>query len=716
MAKKPDKTPKDARIVLDALEDGREPPRLAVHALDEAGKVIGSAPVAEDGTFPTDRILTQRAARVLVGPADAEPDDRKQFFVLPAPAFRKMIEADSEVAIASGIWQEWLTFRRCVSGHVRRCFPFPYVIDNILATRNLAKLAEVRKVVKDRALLPYPFLRCSPVCVGTVEVYRRVCCCYPPFVIDPDDIPIEVNPDWPPIPEDPFGGIGPIGPRPGPDPAPLELQQLVLTGGAIDEGKIARLEAKSLPRTLSPELQREFVLRYPFLWCSCGTPVKVGEGFVQDGGAFSICWRAFPQILLPHCHEEFAYVVKQPIGGVLVTIYNGVAANQWFSASDQPTLTSYDWRAIGCRDSDVPGDGAFVVLEDIGATPSYLLATPAQTSFESVGAPAYNSGLLNPVTNPADAVGQLRNRNLGGGVALQYHFTESMRPAGAVYYRIQVAKADASGDPDGAWSPLAPMTWSTWLLNTATPGSIALGPHSVGGESNLSKIPYDTGDPLGANEEWQDGQYHGVIPTTDLDDGRYLVMIEVFNAAGARLKPAAAPGAEPGTVAPFTFRRWNVPASTVAVPFAALTHMMWWDNRHAVADIVDIRLGGTASDDECQFLEGPDGETVEIGYRAYHPQPGTPSFLHYHSLVITRGLNGPSWQVANPSGAEVGEGGPPHASVAKTLGDLLGDEPPGHQKCAFAVNLSAYVKTTNGAGTLSNLNASETAAFAAEIV
>lgn len=58
----------------------------------------------------------------------------------------------------------------------------------------------------------------------------------------------------------------------------------------------------------------------------------------------------------------------------------------------------------------------------------------------------------------------------------------------------------------------------------------------------------------------------------------------------------------------------------------------------------------------------------------------------------------------------------PHTSVAKTLGDLLGDEPPGHQKCAFAVNLHSHVKTINGTGTLTNLNGEETAAFAAEIV
>jgi hypothetical protein len=608
---------------------------------------------------------------------------------------------DPDVAIAGGIWRQWLFFRRCVSGNVRRCFPFLHVLDDILVTRNRAILPEVRKLVNFRPLSRYPFLRCSPVCFGTIEVYKRICCCHPPIYIDPDDLPIDVNPDFPFPPEDPFG---PIGPRPGPDPAPFELQQLVLSGGAIDEGKIAGLQARALPKTLSADLRRQFVLRYPFWWCHCGPPKKVGEGFVQDGGSFSVCWKEPPTILLPHCREGFAYIVKQPIGGVLVTVYNGLAANQWFSASDQPTRTSYHHRAIGCRDSEVPGEGAFVVLEDIGSTPSHLLATPSQTSFQSVGAPAYNSGLLNPVVNPADAIGQFLNRNLGGGVALQYHFTQSMRPTppngpGAIYYRIQVAKADAFGNPvDGTWTVLASMTWSTWKLNTAAPGSISLGPHSVGTEHNLSKIPYDTGDPLGLNEEWQDGQYHGIIPTTDLDNDRYLVMIEAFNAAGARLKPNSAPAAEAGTPAAFTFRRWNVPAGTVAVPFAALTHMMWWDNRNAVADIVDIRLNGTPSSEQCQFLEGDAGAAVEIGYRAYHPQPGTPSFLHTHSLVITRGLNGPSWQVANPPGAEVGEGGPPHTSVPKTLADLLD----GQQKCAFAVNLHSHVKTTDGAGTLTN--------------
>ena len=706
------------RVVLDNFTLGKQIAELTVHALDDNNKVIQSWPVSEDGTFPFDERVAGRAAKMLIGPASAKPEARRTFFSLPAADLKRII-AEGEVAIGGRIWQPWFPLLRCVSGNVRRCFPFLDVIDGLLVDLELTTLPAVRKLIGRRPLARWPWPRCSPICFGTVEVYRRICCCEPPVIFDPpfdlDDIPIEVNPDFPPIPpEDP---VGPIGPKPGPDPAPFELRQLVLSGNAVDQRKVQLLRAKAELPKLAPEARRAFIVAHPFLWCHCGTPKKVADGFVQDGGTFSICWREPLRLFLPECHEEFAYVIKQPIGGSLMTIYNGVAANQWFGASDQPTLTSYSPLAIGCRESDVPGEGAFVVLEDIGSTPSYQLATPSQDSFQSVNPPVYNSGLLNPAANPADAVGQLLDRNLGGDVALQYHFTEPLRAVGALYYRIQIAAANAAGDPVGSWAPLASPTWAIWHLNSATPGSIALGPHTVGAEANLSKIPYDTGDPLGANEEWQDGQYHGVIPTGDFSNGRYLVMIEVFNAAGARLKPASAPAGETGTVAPFTFRKWNVPASTAPVPFAALTHLMWWDNRAAVADIVDIRLNGSPSSEQCQFLEGGAGATVEIGYRAYHPQPGTPSFLHNHSLVITRGLNGPSWQVANPASAEVGEPPAlPHASVAKTLGDLLGDEPAGHQKCAFAVNLAAHVKTTNGSGTLTGLNRSETAAFAAEIV
>lgn len=718
MDRRSDTNPKRARIVLDGLDEGRAGPRLALHAFGDGDKLLGSVPVESDGTFPVDAALLEKAARVMVGPADADPAARRGFYTLPGDELRRLVRAEGELAIAGGVWRPWLPVRRCVSGRVRRCFPFLNVLDDIIVSRELTAVAAVRKAVGFRPLARYPFRRCAPVCFGTVEVYKRTCCCRPPILIDPDDLPIEVNPDFPFPPEE-IGPVGPIGPRPGPDPAPIALQRMLITEGAIDEVKLARLAASALPKNLDVEGRRAFALRHPHCWCRCGTAKLVATGFVQESGLFSICWREPLTLLSPRCHEEFAYVVKQPIGGVLVTIYNGLAAGQWFHAGEEPTLTSYHPRAIGCRESDVPGEGAFVVLEDIGSTPSHRLATPAQTAAVAVGAPAYNSGLLDPTPIAAVAVGQLLNRNLGGNVALQYHFTEPMRAVGAVFFRIQVARADAAGNPTGGWTPLAPMTWATWRLGTATPGSIALGPHSAGSESGLSKIPYDSGDPLGPNEEWQDGQFHGVIPTGEFADDRHLVMIELFDAAGTRLKPLAAPAGEAGAAANFSFRRWQQPtgpAATVDVPFAALTHMFWWDNRPAVADIEDIRLNGTPSSDQCQFLESGPSATVSIGYRAYHPQPGQPSFLHNHSLTITRGLNGPSWEVANAPGDEVGEGGPPHASLTLTLDEMLGDEPVGHQKCAFAVRLHANVKTTNGAGTLDSLDRGETAAFAAEIV
>jgi hypothetical protein len=182
MPKSTEQAPRRARIVLDGLPQGGERPRLAVHALDDTGQVIRSVPVEDDGSFTVDEaLLSERAARIIIGPADAKSDERRKFFSLPDTQFREMIRIDPVLAIAGQIWQQWHLLRRCVGGRVRRCFPFLHAIDDILVTRNLAILPEVRKLVDFRPLTRYPFLRCSPICFGTVEVYRRICCCHPPI-------------------------------------------------------------------------------------------------------------------------------------------------------------------------------------------------------------------------------------------------------------------------------------------------------------------------------------------------------------------------------------------------------------------------------------------------------------------------------------------------------------------------------------------------------
>jgi hypothetical protein len=82
-----------------------------------------------------------------------------------------------------------------------------------------------------------------------------------------------------------------------------------------------------------------------------------------------------------------------------------------------------------------------------------------------------------------------------------------------------------------------------------------------------------------------------------------------------------------------------------------------------------------------------------------------------HSLWVRKGLGGPITNYIVNAFGEVGE--PPggaFTSPSQTLGTLLG----GDTKCAFAVRLTARVKTTNGAGRLTELDDDDTAAFAAE--
>ena len=173
--------------------------------------------------------------------------------------------------------------------------------------------------------------------------------------------------------------------------------------------------------------------------CSCGRPVRVGSGSLQDDGGFNICWLEALRLFRPNCFDQYAYVVKQTIGGTTTTIYDGLAAGAWFAAGDEPMLTTYNPQAFSCEQTG-EGDGdAFVFLDLIGDTESHELTTPSSTGWDRVAAPTATSGLLFP--NPG-VQGHLRN--LGGGVELTFIFSLGMRdPAiGAQYYRVSISEAD----------------------------------------------------------------------------------------------------------------------------------------------------------------------------------------------------------------------------------------------------------------------------------
>jgi len=715
------------RIELEGAEGRGERPAVSVYAMSAEGKVVGTAKVAADGRFTLSAAALDKASHVAIGDASADPSaGSDQFLGYRLEEARELFKGDV-LRLPEGAWGPWYGYPVCVSGTVNRCFPWWDLIDHVRASSSInalatlsartsaAKLVDISRI--DPASVFHPY-RCATVCQGLVEVYRRTCCCEPPIVIDPGDYydgPVDWPPHWPPPGDPPFPepfppepDPGPFPPGPGPDPAPFAMVERVASGGALDVRKLNLERDTFALRTLKGAHLSEYIKLRPYLWCTCGTGTKVGEGLIADNGTFTACWREFPHILLPNCSEEYAYKVKQVINGVTVTIYDGPAAGQWFSASAHPTLTSYSLAAVSCGgDPEVPGAGiATVLLHSIGSTESWHLGTPNQDSPDSVQNLGPTSGLIDPSAVDGPSV----NRPLGGALGLRYFFSPGMESL-ARFFRVDVASANSAGDPVGGWTPVAVPSWNSWKWDGT---SWIRAQHSLGpNASGLFEIPYETGGLLSANEQWDDHQFHAILDTTQHPDGKYLVRIEVFDNGGNQIRPTGSTGT--GTQKAFTFGRWRIPAGPPDnVPYSALTHALWWDNRPASAIIEGIQLFGASGSPVCQFLSGASGDAVSIVYRAYHPHPtsgGEPSFLSGYSMAITKGIGGGT-PYSTAGFPEQGKPpGVPAVNSATTLGGLLGAD----KKCAFAVTLYASVKTTNGGGgTLTYLDRSYVAAFAAE--
>ncbi|MCI0519675.1 MAG: hypothetical protein L0Z70_05390 [Chloroflexi bacterium] len=715
-------SPRQGMIRLVGREAGDPAPDVAVYLLDKRQRVIHTAQVDDEGRFDLPDDLLKKSTYVALGPGDQDFGDipAETRFTYRTSRFVGALRDFPVLEIPRPDWLQWLFVTRCVSGSVSHCYPYPWLVADLY--RQAGSFGVIQMMKYDAAspqigvrgvkalrqfgglqdavsqFAKFPFQRCETVCDGIVEVYRRRCCCKP-WIIDDWRIPdlLDILDDllervpvfpWPPIP----------------DPPPY-LETPFFTGGAFNEMAFNARQDVIAIRRLPQEQRAAYIQERAYLahfFCTCGEAVKVAEGTIRVDGGFSICWKEPLFFETANCYEEYAYVVKQLINGSTTTIYDGVAANKWFEYEEEAVLVSHHPQAQGCRHNDFPGDGAFALLQDIGLTPSHRLKTPDATGWDRVAAPGYNDGLADAVANPADALGQFKNRNWGGTLYLRYHFSEEMKGAGAHFYRISVSAADNNGNPTGTRAFLGDsLAWNKYVdtgmgINVETEG---LGPFSAGGENNLFRIPYDD------DADWQSGQYHGYLDTTDFTQGRYLVTMEVFNAAGARLRPTGAGGA--GLDTPFTFRRWFQPVGPTAdVPYAALTHMFWWDNRRAAADIIDLRRNGVPSEEECQFMEGPGATTFSAGYVAYHPEA---MFLLDHSMSWRRGLNGPSGVLINHNPFNVGPA--MGVSPAATFADMLGAE----AKCSFSLFLHSRVKTTNGIGTLDGLDGWDTAAFALEI-
>ncbi|MBL8980827.1 MAG: hypothetical protein JNL26_01505, partial [Gemmatimonadetes bacterium] len=713
-------------LELAGLAAGVERPNAIVQAVGKKRDVLATVEVGADGAFALAGDVIAKADRIVIGPMGSDGAvARDAAFVLRAREFSQFVHG-GVLTVAEGIWVRWPGFRTCVSGTVRVCRRRPWWYEQLftVATTVTARtsLQAARVIHPDVSFAPslneliiWPF-RCEPVCLGTVEVYRRTCCCRPLVI---DDLRLEDLLRHLEVQVTRF----PVPPRP---PEPIDpLKTPFFKGGGLNEFALNAASDLNILRSLSRDQAALYINARPYLLhriCTCSTPVKVGSGSLLPNGAFNVCWFDRKRVLGPGCSDQYAYVVKQTIGLTTTTIYDGVAAGAWYKLSDTPVLTTYDHRAYGCSDTGTTDGNAFVFLDLVGDTESHELTTPDSTAWSSVGAPGATSGLL--FLNP-DPMGRGHLRNLGGGVELTYNFSEGMKALGAQYYRLSVVQADASGNPTGTRHFYGTgLSWQKVIGGNIEPES--LGPQTVGTQSFLYKIPY------ASDANWTGaGRYHALIDTTSLQLNvpvatdiaspavNHLITLEVFDAAGQRLRPvgasdsASGPGGLPGTEvnAAFEYRRWFQPGGSVGddtkvVPFAALTHLFCWDNRVPVADITQLVRNGVASSQECQFLVGTPGTTFGIEYRAYVPDE---RFQQSHGISWVRGLNGSS---ANggagslPTPLSPSNVGKPPAlaqnSGTNTFQQMLTRIDPitsavtVMKKCTFAVTLTTLSKTTNG--------------------
>ncbi|QMW24135.1 hypothetical protein [Sandaracinobacteroides saxicola] len=661
-------------------------------------------------------------------------------------------------------WFPFLTETICVSGHVRKCRPWYLTPAYQRAAPRPAKIgvqlrAELPRLAdlsESAIILPW---RCLPLCDGIVEIYEKHCCCTT-FVwqdlVDRlrdilKDIPILIRWPVPPIP-DPgplarIPGVGPIATLPGVGPL-TRVTGLANSILPMRQRPTAPMLAKAQPleRTIpservyadyqallkTPPAEVEaFITKRPYLAsyiCRC-TQRKVGEVAIQPGGEFDFCYRRPLRLTLirERCFTNFAYRVRQQVGGVWITVYDGLAGNDWFSAGESAELRTSHPAAKPCGDGPTPpdsGDGTpFVMLEHVTGAGTHHFNFPAQTGLSNMAALDANDGLIDFAGVP--------DAPWASGLGLRLWVSPTLEGIVA-FYRMKVVAVNGAGDPVGTERTLdAPVSWARYVtiggVVQTIPDALAANPSTVGGETGLFRVPYWSG-----GMDWLSGQYHQVWNTTDFADGKYMLVVELFGPGGARIKPNGAPAGDPGTARPFQFRRWTSQTVTANVPFGDCGHVFWINNRPVNGDIVDLRRNGTPSTDECQFMSGPGTTTVSVGFRAFHYDgvttgggaTDTNSFMAGYSLTWQRGLNGPSGGIENGT-ADQGETPlmsppvlPPEESNTLDFATLLGAFPPthaAHTRCTFSVHLHVNAKHHNGGGFIDAYDYNETASFALEL-
>jgi hypothetical protein len=245
-------------------------------------------------------------------------------------------------------------------------------------------------------------------------------------------------------------------------------------------------------RSLSAQDAVTYIETYPILWpfwCT-GSSALLGQTPVNPDGTFSFCYRFFPLFRF-NCRNSYFYKIKQLINGVWTYVYDGSAAQQYFSADEAANL----YTLIGQTCFQPPALGNdYIAFQAIGNTNTYDLNSNwlGATTSIPVGVDLTQTGdtQLAPLTGTLGQDAGLGRSGPGAPWAttlnLLLNYDPSLQSAdpSPYYYRFSIVQADSSGGPMAGATLiqlLTPVSWQYIDLSTAPPStpSQTLGPFTA---------------------------------------------------------------------------------------------------------------------------------------------------------------------------------------------------------------------------------------------
>jgi len=689
-------------------------PAIALYAVEPNGRVGEKLAAVVEGQLALPR---GRKGAVALGPdvENAASLDPKGLVTMRLADQLPIWERDKEIQIPSQWWRGWLGFTTCVSGSVSRCWPI------------LLEQSAMRAMALGQRPIIFPE-HCAPLCNGVVEVWESTTCCWPFLIYDVPKVIAGLEKF---LAENPI--MFPVPPLPNPGPVEGELASRVdraLGAGKVSTSFVPHADLSAHLETLKSLTAREavdYVEANPALWwfwCD-STTAMLGETPLNLDGSFSFCYRWYPFFFL-NCRTSYFYKVKQFVGGVWTYVYDGAAAHQYFTA-DQIANIATQTGVVCVQPPPLPA-GA-VTLQAIGATDAWDINSHWAGADGGGNDLTQTGAALMPIATPDAGLLLADGAPWTETLYLSLNFDEGMKSAGAVYYRLSTVQADLAGNPIGAPQPIGnAVSWNYLDISSFPPVTRMqpLGPVTPSGSPNagLFTIPYFSDQDWLGLANGPAGLFHQYLDTTTLQNptvggtgngnGRFMVILEVFDSGGARLVPAGVTAAPGDITASFSFVRLlgappsaSLPGPVSVVNQVSLAHMLWVDNRPVVGHIDYFQ--SSAGTQECQFISASADTDFYVGYYAYHtvmcdnpalsPVPSS-TFMASYSMTWQEGLGGSSGTLDSGGDINNPNSCPAGSADAVTPGTTFATMLAGQTACAFAITLTVAPKHTNGFGTV----------------